>query len=269
MKGRSLSGYQRKRVWINDGAGRFTDVAQVVGATDTYDGRAVALADLSNRGVLDVIVANQRGPLLSTRTPCSPGATGSRSSSRARRATAARSARASSCTGTGRRRCRRSAAAAASARRTSAGCTSASAPRRAVDRVVIRWPSGPAQTIERPAVDTLHRVKEPPMSHATTTPSTSPAPARCLHASGLAGARQPLPAADPHHVHPARGAPLVRHSRGLRADGAGDRVGDRGELVLGRLTYGRWPHPASAYITGISVGILVRSPFLWPYSSAA
>jgi len=37
------------------------------------------------------------------------------------------------------------------------------------------------------------------------------------------------------------------------------------ELVMGRLTYGKWPHPASAYITGISVGILVRSPFLWAY----
>ena len=37
------------------------------------------------------------------------------------------------------------------------------------------------------------------------------------------------------------------------------------ELVMGRLTYGHWPHPASAYITGISVGILVRSPFLWTY----
>ena len=38
------------------------------------------------------------------------------------------------------------------------------------------------------------------------------------------------------------------------------------ELVMGRITYGSWPHPASAYITGISVGILVRSPFLWPYA---
>jgi enediyne biosynthesis protein E5 len=38
------------------------------------------------------------------------------------------------------------------------------------------------------------------------------------------------------------------------------------ELVMGRLTYGHWPHPASAYITGISVGILVRSPFLWAYA---
>src|SRR3954471_7068827 len=37
------------------------------------------------------------------------------------------------------------------------------------------------------------------------------------------------------------------------------------ELVMGRLTYGGWPNPASAYITGISVGILVRSPFFWPY----
>jgi hypothetical protein len=37
------------------------------------------------------------------------------------------------------------------------------------------------------------------------------------------------------------------------------------ELVMGRITYGVWPHPASAYISGISAGILVRSPFLWPY----
>ena len=37
------------------------------------------------------------------------------------------------------------------------------------------------------------------------------------------------------------------------------------ELIMGRLTYGTWPHPASAYITGISVGILVRSPYLWAY----
>src|SRR5688572_4957866 len=37
------------------------------------------------------------------------------------------------------------------------------------------------------------------------------------------------------------------------------------ELVMGRLTYGSWPHPASAYISGISAGILVRSPLVWPY----
>jgi hypothetical protein len=64
MDGRSLSGYQQKRVWLNDGAGKFVNVAQAVGVTDTYDGRSVAMADLWNRGVLDVLVANQRGPLL-------------------------------------------------------------------------------------------------------------------------------------------------------------------------------------------------------------
>ena len=64
IDGRSHSGYQQKRVWINDGAGKFVDVAQAVGATDTFDGRSVAMADLFNRGVLDVIEANQRGPLL-------------------------------------------------------------------------------------------------------------------------------------------------------------------------------------------------------------
>jgi Na+-translocating ferredoxin:NAD+ oxidoreductase RnfD subunit len=41
------------------------------------------------------------------------------------------------------------------------------------------------------------------------------------------------------------------------------------ELVLGRATYGKWPHPASAYISGISVGILVRSPFIWPFFFAS
>jgi hypothetical protein len=38
------------------------------------------------------------------------------------------------------------------------------------------------------------------------------------------------------------------------------------ELVLGRLFGGTWPHLASAYISGISVGMLVRSPEYWPYA---
>src|SRR6202167_2652696 len=38
------------------------------------------------------------------------------------------------------------------------------------------------------------------------------------------------------------------------------------ELVLGRIFFHKWLHPASAYITGISVGILVRSPAFWPYA---
>src|SRR5437763_12661504 len=37
------------------------------------------------------------------------------------------------------------------------------------------------------------------------------------------------------------------------------------ELFLGKLVTGKWPHLASAYISGLSVGILVRSTEMWPY----
>jgi len=37
------------------------------------------------------------------------------------------------------------------------------------------------------------------------------------------------------------------------------------ELILGRIFTGKFPNLASAYISGISVGILVRSPAVWPY----
>jgi hypothetical protein len=169
MKGRSLSGYQRKRVWINDGLGRFTDVAQVVGARDTYDGRSVALADLGNRGALDVIVANQRGPLLIYRNAVEPGrhwiqfelegrspSTGSGQGSN-RNAFGARVElhwkdhvqvqEVSAATGFS----------AQNQRRLHYGLGDAAL----VDRAVIRWPSGRQQTIDRPAVDQLHRVQEP------------------------------------------------------------------------------------------------------------
>jgi hypothetical protein len=166
MKGRSFSGYQRKRLWLNDGAGRFTDVAQVVGASDTFDGRAVALADLGNRGVLDVIVANQRGPLLVYRNAVEPGrhwiqfelegAASNRSAIGARvelqwngRTQAQEVAGASGFSAQNQRRVHYGLGSAAS-----------------VDRVVIRWPSGRRQTIERPAVDTRHTIKEPDGSGA-------------------------------------------------------------------------------------------------------
>jgi Na+-transporting NADH:ubiquinone oxidoreductase subunit NqrB len=41
------------------------------------------------------------------------------------------------------------------------------------------------------------------------------------------------------------------------------------ELVLGRFILGRFPHLASAYVSGISVGILIRSPYFWPYALCA
>jgi hypothetical protein len=72
IKGRSLAGYETKCVWRNRGD-RFIDVALPVGVKDTYDGRAVALVDLWGRGVLDVVVANQNGPLLVYKNTVAPG----------------------------------------------------------------------------------------------------------------------------------------------------------------------------------------------------
>ena len=160
MRGRSLSGYQHKRVWINDGAGRFTEVAQDVGATDTYDGRAVALADLSNRGVLDVIVANQRGPAARLREHRQPGqhwiAFDLEGTASNRSAIGARV----EVQWNGRRQVQEvsggSGFSAQNQRRLHYGLGASAE----VERVVIRWPSGHTQTIERPGIDQVHRVKE-------------------------------------------------------------------------------------------------------------
>ncbi|HRO44328.1 hypothetical protein [Agriterribacter sp.] len=37
------------------------------------------------------------------------------------------------------------------------------------------------------------------------------------------------------------------------------------EIILARVVLGTWKNLASAYITGISVGILIRSNVIWPY----
>ncbi len=73
--GRSLSGYQRTHVLLNARDGRqMTDAAEAVGIDDRYDGRAAITADLFNDGTLDVVVANQAGPLLIYRNERRPAA---------------------------------------------------------------------------------------------------------------------------------------------------------------------------------------------------
>src|SRR5206468_1955781 len=38
------------------------------------------------------------------------------------------------------------------------------------------------------------------------------------------------------------------------------------EIVLNRIYRSEWPNLISSYMTGVSIGILVRSPFWWPYA---
>jgi enediyne biosynthesis protein E5 len=41
------------------------------------------------------------------------------------------------------------------------------------------------------------------------------------------------------------------------------------EIILGKIYHGKWPNLASSYISGISVGILLRSQEYWPYALCA
>jgi enediyne biosynthesis protein E4 len=170
MGTRSLAGYQPKRVFLNDGAGRFLDVAQLVGATDRHDGRAVALVDTGNRGALDVVVANQRGPLLLYRNQVAPGRAfvdfdlegGCREDGPAS-GCSNRSAIGAQVTlhWNGQRQVQEvsggSGFCAQNQRRLHFGLGAATA----VEKAVVRWPSGRTQEIVAPPLNRVHALKEP------------------------------------------------------------------------------------------------------------
>jgi enediyne biosynthesis protein E4 len=171
MGNRSLAGYQPKKVWINDGSGGFVDVAQMVGAVDRFDGRAVALADFTNRGTLDVAVANQRGPLLLYKNEVAADRQwiaftlegGCRDDAGAKPCTN-RSAIGAQVEvfWAGRRQVQEvsggSGFCAQNQRRLHFGLGSASAQD---VRAVIRWPSGKSQELIAPAIGRVHRIQEP------------------------------------------------------------------------------------------------------------
>jgi hypothetical protein len=160
MHGRSLGGYQQKCVWINRGD-KFFEVGQAVGATDTYDGRAVALADLWNRGVLDVLVANQKGPLLLYKNTVSSdnqwiqfeleGTRSNRSAIGARVEMFWNDQQQVQEVSGG------NGYASQNQRRLHFGL--GKEPR--IDKAVIHWPSGQTQNIPSPKAGMLHKVKEP------------------------------------------------------------------------------------------------------------
>jgi len=161
MNGRSLSGYQETNVWLNQGWSGFANVASEIGAADRYDGRAVALADLWNRGVLDVIVANQRGPLLIYRNTVEEGRnwigfelkgnSSNRSAIGAQVTLFRRGDRQLQEVSGG------SGFAAQNQRSLHFGLGSDPF----VDHVTIRWPSGILQRIDQPDPNLMHQIREP------------------------------------------------------------------------------------------------------------
>jgi len=161
LEGRSLSGYQRSRVLYNRGQARFQEIGEGVGVTDSYDGRAVAVGDLFGDGTPDVVVANQRGPLLIYRSEPQPShhwialdLVGQGPNTDAIGASVTVVAGESSqrhvvLAGSG--------FSAQSDHRLHVGLGE----QIHVDQVVIRWPSGREQVIEDLAADQVHRLVEP------------------------------------------------------------------------------------------------------------
>ena len=161
LDGRSLSGYQQKKVFLNDGSAQFREVAQLVGVTDVYDGRSVALGDFSNRGALDAVVANQNGPVLLYRNTLAPGnhwiefALEGRESNRSAIGAEVR------VYWNGQQQLQEvsggSGFCAQNDRRLHFGLGKSNR----IDRVEIRWPSGRTQTLTAPAVDQRLSIVEP------------------------------------------------------------------------------------------------------------
>jgi hypothetical protein len=161
LRGRSLSGYQQKRVWINDGAGQFKEVSQLVGITDRYDGRSVVLGDFSNNGALDAVTANQRGPVLFYKNQVSPknhwiefqleGRVSNRSAIGAEVRLFWNGQEQVQEVSGGSGFCGQN------QRRLHFGVGTATS----VDRAEIRWPSGKVQMLSSPRLNMLHKVEEP------------------------------------------------------------------------------------------------------------
>src|SRR6266487_2045336 len=162
----SLSGYERSRVLMNTGGGGsggfggFVDVAEAAGVTDRLDGRGVAMADLFNRGALDVVITNQQGRALLYRNAGPAGhwvaikLVGTRSNRSAIGAEVTvefGKARQCQVVSGGMGFCSQN------DRRLHFGLGD-----QRLGRVTIRWPSGTEQVLDGLAEDRLHVITEPP-----------------------------------------------------------------------------------------------------------
>ncbi len=160
MKDKSQSGYQQNKIWMNSSEGFFEDVSDKVSTIETSDSRAVAMADLWNKGVLDVIVANQNGaPLIYRNEVINTNhwidfdlrGTITNASAIGAKILLEWDGKQQTQVVTG-----------------GIGFSSQNQHRihfgigenKAIDRVTIHWPSGRTTTIDSPAIDTLHVIVE-------------------------------------------------------------------------------------------------------------
>jgi len=161
VEGRSHGGYQQKRVWLNDGAGKFYDAAAEVGVSDREDGRAIALADFQNRGVLDVVIAHQKGSLQlyqNTVTPANEWIDFELEGTRSNRSAIGAEVR---VFWNGQQQLQQVSGASGFCSQNQRRLHFGLGKDAKVEKVMVRWPSGQTQTLTAPALRTLNHVKEP------------------------------------------------------------------------------------------------------------
>ncbi len=160
MEGKSQSGYQQNMVWLNDGNGNFLDASFDVCNPAALDSRSVVMADLWNRGVLDVVVANQNNQPLVYRNEVDPenhwiafkleGAESNKSAIGAMVSLYWNDVLQSQIITGGIGFCSQN----------QRGIHFGLGKNQDVDKVEIKWPSGRVQIIEKPATGKIHKVVE-------------------------------------------------------------------------------------------------------------
>jgi ASPIC and UnbV/FG-GAP-like repeat len=160
MGNKSLSGYQKKRLFHNERGQAFTDQAPKYGVDSTRDGRGIAVADFDNDGRLDMFVANANGEPFLYRNVVTPAGhwaefllSGTRSN---RRATGAQVR----VTTGGRTLLRFVDGGNGFASQASARVHVGLAAATVMDRVEVRWPSGARQTFTNVPADRILRISE-------------------------------------------------------------------------------------------------------------
>ncbi|HEX7180899.1 MAG TPA: CRTAC1 family protein [Thermoanaerobaculia bacterium] len=159
MGNKSLSGYQKKRLFHNKG-GLFKDEAARHGLDSTRDGRGIAVADFDNDGRLDLFVANANAAPFLYRNVLPTGARWIELALEGRRSNRDAVGTRVLLTAGGRRLLRfvdgGNGFAAQSTRRVHFGLAQASR----IERLEVLWPSGARQVFSDVAPDRIYRIVE-------------------------------------------------------------------------------------------------------------
>jgi hypothetical protein len=173
MGNKSLSGYEKKRLFHNERGQAFTDQAGRYGVDSVRDGRGVAVADFDNDGRIDLFVANANGePFLyhNVVSPVGHWAEFILTGTKSNRGAVGAQVR---VTAGGRTLLRFVDGGNGFASQGSARVHVGLAQAATMDRVEIRWPSGARQTFEHLPADRIVRITEGAAAPVPFTPRGS------------------------------------------------------------------------------------------------